>query len=230
VREQDRPRHRRLRLLGIAIAAYGLIGLVLFVAVAVAINGPLERALGLAVALDHERTALVETMTQARTALEDMSLGVSGADRSLGDAKAATDRAAGIANGLASNMFGLRDSMSISILGTQPLLGLASGFDASGQQLAALGAELTTVGTSLDDNRAAVSLTSADLARLALSVGELTTLVRDSPGVQISTASLDAIRLAVYAICGWLAVFAAGCLIGGFYLVRLGGASRPTSS
>jgi hypothetical protein len=169
-------------------------------------------------------------MTQARTALEDMSLGVSGADKSLGDAKAATDRAAGIANGLASNMFGLRDSMSISILGTQPLQGLAGGFDASGQQLAALGVELTTLGTSLDDNRTAVSVTSADLARLALSVGELTTLVRDSPGVQISTASLDAVRLAVYAICGWLAVFAAGCLIGGFYLVRLGGASRPTSS
>lgn len=210
-----------------ALATYGVIGLILFVVVAVAINRPLERAHNLSVALDQERTALIETMGQARTTLEDMSLGVGGADTSLGDAKAATDRAAGIANTLASSMFGLRDSMALSIFGTQPLAGLASGFDSSGQQLSTLGTELTTIGVSLNENRSAVSTTSTDLAKLAVSLGELTTLVRDSPDVEISTASLDAVRLAVYAICGWLAVFALGCVIGGVYLIRLGGTYRP---
>ncbi|MDL2335099.1 MAG: hypothetical protein QFC55_03610 [Chloroflexota bacterium] len=224
--ERPRRRHPRLRLLGVALAAYGLIGLILFFTVAVAINRPLERAHNLSVTLDQERAALVETMGQARTTLEDMSLGVSGTDTSLGDAKAATDRAAGIANSLATSMFGLRDSMSLTIFGAQPLAGLASGFDTSGQQLSTLGTELTTIGVSLNNNRAAVSTTSTDLAKLALSLGELTTLVRDSPDVEISTASLDAVRLAVYAICGWLAVFALGCVIGGLYLVRLGGRNR----
>jgi hypothetical protein len=224
--ELNRRRHPRLRLLGVAVAAYGLIGLILFVAVAVAINQPLERAHNLSVSLDEQRAALVETMGQARTTLEDMSLGVGSADMSLGDAKAATDRAAEIANGLATSMFGLRDSMSLSIFGAQPLAGLASGFDNSGQQLATLGTQLTTIGTSLNNNRAAVSTTSTDLAKLALSLGQLTTMVRDSPGVEISTASLDAVRLAVYAICGWLAVFALGCVVGGAYLFRLGGRSR----
>lgn len=224
----DRPRQRlpRLRLLGLALAAYGVIGLILFVMVAVAINRPLERAHNLSVTLDQERAALVETMGQARTTLEDMSLGVNGADTSLGDAKAATDRAAGIANSLATSMFGLRDSMSLTIFGAQPLAGLASGFDNSGQQLSTLGTELTTIGVSLNDNRAAVSTTSTDLAKLALSLGELATLVRDSPDVEISTASLDAVRLAVYAICGWLAVFALGCVVGGLYLIRQGGRNR----
>lgn len=210
-----------------ALAAYGVIGLILFVAVAVAINRPLERAHNLSVTLDQERAALIETMGQARTTLEDMSLGVGGADTSLGDAKAATDRAAGIANTLASSMFGLRDSMGLSIFGAQPLVGLASGFDNSGQQLSTLGTELTTIGVSLNENRSAVSTTSTDLAKLAVSLGELTTLVRDSPDVEISTASLDAVRLAVYAICGWLAVFALGCVIGGVYLIRRGATYRP---
>jgi hypothetical protein len=224
--DHPRRRHPRLRLLGLAVALYGLIGLVLFVVVAIAINRPLERAHALSVSLDQERAALVETMGQARTTLEDMSLGVGGVDTSLGDAKAATDRAALIASSLASSMFGLRDAMQISIFGAQPLAGLAAGFDNSGQQITGLATELTTIGTSLNDNRASVSVTSTDLAKLALSLGELTTLVRESPDVEISTASLDAIRIAVYAICGWLAVFALGCVVGGLYLVRLGGRSR----
>ena len=227
--ERPRRRERRLRLLGVALAAYGLTGLILFVAVAIAINGPLERAHNLSVTLDDERAALIETMGQARTTLEDMSVGVSGADTSLGNAKTATDRAAGIANSLATSMFGLRDSMSLTIFGAQPLAGLAAGFDDSGQQLSTLSTELTTIGVSLNNNRTAVSTTSTDLAKLALSLGELTTLVRDSPGVEISTASLDAVRLAVYAICGWLAVFALGCVIGGVYLILLGGRNRPTA-
>jgi hypothetical protein len=106
------------------------------------------------------------------------------------------------------------------------LAGLASGFDNSGQQITELATQLTTIGTSLNDNRASVSITSTDLAKLALSLGQLTTLVRESPDVEISTASLDAIRIAVYAICGWLAVFALGCVVGGLYLVRIGGRSR----
>ena len=59
-----------------------------------------------------------------------------------------------------------------------------------------------------------------------MSLGQLTTMVSNSPDVEISTASLDAVRLAVYAICGWLAVFALGCIIGGAYLFRLGGNRR----
>ena len=223
-----RPSHHRRRLLGLGLVAYGVIGLILFVAVAVAIDRPLERAQALSASLDQERAQLVATMSQAQTALADMSLGVGGVDTSLSDAKGATERAATIASSLATNMFGLRDAMSLSIFGAQPLIGLAGGFDTSGQQLSTLGTELTTIGTSLDANRGAVTTASTDLGQLAQSLGSLTSLVSASPDVEISTASLDAVRLAVYAICGWLAVFALGCILGGAYLVRPGGSGRPT--
>lgn len=221
-----RPRHTRLRVLGVVLAAYGLVGLFLFAYVAVAVNRPLERAQALSASVEQERLALVETLGQAQQTLLGMSQGVGRMDVSLADAKAATDRASGLTAGLASSMFGLRDAMSLSIFGAQPLLGLASGFDTSGQQLTALGADLATIGASLDTNRSDVATTSADLADLATSVGRLTTMVNDSPGVEISTASFDAIRLAVYAICGWLAVLALGCVVGGVYLVNVGGRSR----
>ena len=221
-----RSRHPRLRILGIVLAAYGLAGLFLFAFVAVAINRPLERAQALSASVEQQRLALVETLGQAQATLDGMSEGVGGMDTSLADAKAATDRASGITAGLAASMFGLRDAMSLSIFGAQPLLGLASGFDTSGQQLTALGADLTAIGVSLDTNRSDVAATSANLADLAVSVDQLTTMVSDSPGVEISTASLDAVRLAVYAICGWLAVLAVGCVVAGAYLIQMGGRAR----
>ena len=213
-------------MLGFGLAAYGLLGLFLFAYVAVAINRPLERAQALSASVEQQRLALIETLKQAQSTLEGMSEGVDGMDTSLADAKAATDRASGITTGLATSMFGLRDAMSLSIFGAQPLLGLASGFDTSAQQLTALGADLTAIGVSLDTNRSNVATTSANLADLATAVGQLTTMVSDSPGVEISTASLDAIRLAVYAICGWLAVLALGCVLAGAYLVSVGGRAR----
>jgi hypothetical protein len=222
-----RPRHPRLRVLGVVLAAYGLVGLLLFAYVAVAINRPLERAQALSASVEQERLALVQTLGQAQQTLAGMSQGVGGMDASLADAKAATDRASGLTAGLATSMFGLRDAMSLSIFGAQPLIGLASGFDVSGQQLTQLGADLATIGASLDTNRSDVATSSANLAELAASVGQLTTMVDDSPGVEISTASLDAVRLAVYAICGWLAVLALGCVVAGIYLVQAGG--RPRS-
>lgn len=224
--QRVRPRHPRLRLVGLVVAAYGLVGLLMFVTVAVAINGPLERARALTVSLDEDREGLVATMEQARATLVDMSLGVGGVDESLANAQGATDRAATISTSLASSMFNLRDAMSITILGTQPLQGLAAGFDTSGQQLSALATDLATISSSLNTNRGAVETTSASLGKLAVSLAELRVLVRDSPDVEISTASLDAVRLAVYAICGWLAVLALGCVVGGLYLYRWGGRSR----
>jgi hypothetical protein len=161
-----------------------------------------------------------------------MGQGVNRMDTSLADARAATDRASAISRNIAFSMYQLRDAMTISVFGVQPFVGLAAGFDSTGQQLDLLGADLTTIGASLDTNRGDVITTSANLAELADSVGELTALVRDGPAVDISSATLDAIRLAVYAICGWLILFAAGCVLGGAYLFRIGRhhAAHPTST
>ena len=221
-----RPRRRpRLQLLGIGLAGYGITGLVLLVLIALAINRPLERAQQLSASVEAQRVALIDALDQAEVTIDQMAAGVGRMDTSLADAKAVTDRAAAIAHGVAASMFRLRDAMALTIFGAQPLIGLAAGFDQSGQQLDLLGVDMRTIGAALEVNRADVVTTATNLTQLAVSVGTLTTAVREGPSVDISTATLDAVRLAVYAIAAWLGVFAVGCVIAGLYVIVLG--SRP---
>jgi hypothetical protein len=214
-------RRGRLRLVGAGLALYGLIGIVLFIAIAVNVARPLERARQLAESVDSERAALIDSLTQAETTIRQMSTGITGMDTSLADAKTAIDQASTISHGVASNMYGLRDAMSIDIpLIGQPLSGLAPGFDSSGQNLDALGTNVAAIGTALEANRTDVNATAVNLSDLADSVHGLTTSVRDGPAVTVSTKTLDAVRFAVYAVTAWLVLFAIGCLVAGAYLIN----------
>jgi hypothetical protein len=204
-----------------ALIGYGAIGIVLFVVVALAVSRPLERAQALGASVEEQRAGVIDTLDQAQVTIEQMGEGVRHMDVSLADARAATDRASSISRNVALSMYQLRDAMSLTVFGVQPFLGLASSFDSSGQQLDLLGSDLSAIGASLDTNRGDVVTTADNLAELADSVGELTAMVREGPAVDISTATLDTIRFAVYAICGWLILLAVGCLLAGLYLFRL---------
>lgn len=224
-----RGRRPALRLLGLGLTVYGLIGIAIFVMVALSISRPLERARTLSESVEEQRAALVDALDQAEVTIEQMSGGVGGMDTSLADARAATDRAALIATGVSTSMFSLRDSMmlSIPIIGGQPLAGLAPGFDNTGQQLALLSQDLTGIGTALDLNRTDVIATAADLSDLADAVGELSRAVSEGPTVDIASETLDAIRMAIYAVAGWLVLLAVGCMVAGLYLL-MGGRRRAT--
>jgi hypothetical protein len=212
-------RRRRQRLFGAVLIGYGAIGIVLFAVIAFSIGGPLERARQLSASVEAQRGALIDSLDQAEETILLMSGSVERMDDSLSDAKAATDRAAVIAQGVQASMFALRDSMTVSIFGAQPLIGLAAGFDQTGQQLGLLAGHLTTIGASLDVNRADVVLTGASMRLLAESVSELTETVREGPRVELSMATLEAVRLSVYAVAAWMALFAVGCVAAGLYLI-----------
>jgi uncharacterized protein YoxC len=207
------------------LAIYGLIGIAIFVVVAVGVARPLERAERLSESVDQERAALVDSLRQAETTIRGMSTSVSNMDTSLGDAKTAIDQATSIAHQAASSMYGLRDAMSLSIFGAQPLIGLATNFDTTGQNLDQLGTDVAAIGTALEQNRADVATTSQNLTDLADSVHALTQTVEDGPAVAISSTTLDAIRLALYAVTAWMTLLAVGCLVSGLFL--LSASRRP---
>lgn len=215
-----RSSRARLRVLGAALAIYGTVGIVLFVVVAINVARPLERARELAESVDQERTALVDSLGQAETTIRGMSTSVTNVGASLNEAKTAIDQAAGISHDAASSMYGLRDAMNISIFGNQPLVGLAGNFDTTGQNLDALGNQVTAIGTALGANQADVGTTSQNLTDLADSVHGLMVSVRDGPALGIRPETLDAIRLTLYAVVAWMALFAVGCLAGGLYLLN----------
>jgi len=216
-------RGRRIQALGIALIGYGVIGVIIFVIVATAINRPLERIRELSESVEQQRVALVASMDQAETTIRQMSVGVGRMDTSLTNARTATQRSSGIALGVSTSMYGLRDAMSIEIpLIGQPLLGLAGGFDQAATQLQLLSQDLAIIGTSLDTNRADVIATAENLAELAGTVSTLTESVRTGPGVGISEEALDSFRLAIFAVAGWLLLFAVGCALVGLYLIVAG--------
>ena len=224
---ETRRRRPAVRVFGLGLIAYGLIGIGIFAVVAMSINRPLERARSLSESVEEQRAALIDALDQAEVTIDQMADGVGGMDTSLTDARAATDRASLIATGVSTSMFSLRDSMMVTlpIIGGQPLIGLAPGFDNSGQQLALLSQDLTAIGAALDLNRADVISTAGDLRELATAVSDLSEAVSDGPTVDISLETLDAMRLAIYAVAGWLVLLAIGCVVAGLYLL-LGGRRR----
>lgn len=212
----------RLRVLGLALMIYGLIGIGLFAVLALGVTRPLERAQRLAGSVEGQRAALVDTLTEAETTIRQMSVGVGRMDASLADAKAATDRASTISRGVAASMFQLRDTMSLEIpLLGQPLAGLAPSFDQSGQNLNLLGEDVAAIGEALEANRGDVTLTAESLADLADAVGAMTTSVEEGPRVSISSATLEAVRLAIFAVAAWMVLLAVGCMLAGLYVLAI---------
>ena len=219
-----RRRGRRTQLTGLALIVYGLVGIAIFVFVAQAINRPLERVRELSESVEEQRAALVASMEQAEETIRQMSAAVGNMDTSLTDAKTATDRSSTISSGLANSMFLLRDQMfiTIPIIEAQPFVGLAPGFDQTGQQLSQLSIDLATIGTSLDQNRSDVVATSGNLVDLAESVGDLTEAIQTGPPVAITEDAVDSFRLAIFAIAGWVVLFAVACVLAGLYLIFSG--------
>ena len=213
-------RRTNMRIIGAALAVYGLVGIVIFVGVAVAVGRPLERAQQLSGSLDQQRTALVDSLSKAEATIRGMSTSATNVDASLGQATTAVDHAATVSHGLATSMYGLRDAMSITILGAQPFVGLSGSFDVSGQNLDQLGNDLTAISTALQTNSADVSTTAQNLTDLADSIHALMVSIRDGPQLAISSGTLDALRLAVYALTGWMAILALGCLVAGIWLLN----------
>ena len=89
-------------MLGAALALYGLVGIVLFVVIAVNVARPLERARQLSESVDEQRAALVDSLSEAETTIRQMSTSVDRMDDSLSEAKIAIDQAATISHGVAS--------------------------------------------------------------------------------------------------------------------------------
>jgi len=210
-----------LRAAGVGLLVYGVIGIVIFAAVAVGLSAPLDRAQQLAGSLEEQRQAVIQSLDRAETTIQSMSGAVGQMDVSLGEVKTAIDRSSGIAHGVATSMYGLRDATGLSILGAQPLIGLADSFDTSGRNLDQLGDDIANIGVALDANRGDATLTAQNLADLADSVGELTASMTDSPSLEVSTQTIAAVRLAVYAVTGWLVLLALGCVVAGGYLLAV---------
>lgn len=208
-------RRRALRIIGTVLIGYGVLGIGLFAAVALAIDRPIDQAGELTVSIEGQRGALLDSLQQASTTIDQSASGVRGMQTSLVQARAATDRASTLSRGVATSMYQLRDAMAVSILGTQPLIGLATSFDQAGQQLELLGEDVAAIGQALEENRDDAETVAAALDNLRSSVEDLTERVREGPRLEVASKALAQLRLGLYAVVAWMAALAVGSVVGG---------------
>jgi hypothetical protein len=208
-------RRRWLRAVGTVLIAYGVLGILLFAAVAYAVERPIDEAGRLTVSIEGQRGALLASLEQASATIDEAAAGMRGMDASLEQAGQATERASLLSIGVATSMYELRNAMELTVFGVQPLIGLAAGFDESGRQLELLAQDVAEIGTALEANRDDAGAVADSLAELSQAVAQLTEAVREGPSLEVSSDALEGMRLAIYGVIAWMLALAVGCVAGG---------------
>jgi hypothetical protein len=209
---------RRLRLLAAVLIGYGVLGLMTLLVAALLAAGPLDQLAGLGQALATQRVALVDTLGQTSSALDEASASVQNLHTSLSDARSAAAAAATLSRQLSTTMNGLEAAMGIQILGTRPLAQLQAGFAQASSQLQDLGMRLDGIGTAIDRNDADLLQQRQNLSALRDSVSGLQSGVRDTILPSFSPGAVTLMRIALWLLALWLAILALASLVTGLLL------------
>ena len=210
----------RRRPLGLALVAYGIAGIVLIAAAGILVGGAIEQLASVSSQVGGQRDALVATLRATSVALDNASTGMGDVGTSLSAAQESSDRAAGLARSLRDTLAGLARAMDVSIFGTQPLAGLATGFDQAARQSDELATSLDEVGGALERNSGGLDTTERDLVALRDRVDRLVESLEATPLV-VAPAPLLA-KLALLGLLLWLGVPAMASVIIGLRLMRPG--------
>ncbi len=209
---------RRLRLLAAVLIGYGLLGLLALLVAALLAAGPLDQLAGLGQALATQRVALVDTLGQTSSALDETSASVQSLHTSPSDAGSAAASAATLSRQLSTTMNGLEAAMGIQILGTRPLAQLQAGFAQPSSQLQDLGTRLDGIGTAIDRNDADLIQERQNLSALRDSVSGLQAGVRDTILPSFSPGAVTLMQIAMWLLVLWLAILALASLVAGLLL------------
>lgn len=218
-RRADRRRRQRMRLLGSGLLVYGLVGAILFALLGLYVGRPIQRLGELAASVEDQRVLALEALDRAADTLGQTAAGVINMDNSLARVQLATGQASTISRGVGTSLRDLADTMSIEVFGIQPFVGLAVGFDQSGDQLDQLADDVANVGDALTDNRRDAANVGRSLNELSLTVARLSVSVRAAPSVDFGDGSLEALTFGLVAISAWLLMLAVGCVAGGAGLI-----------
>jgi hypothetical protein len=153
------------RRLSTLLVAFGLVGTVLFGALAVTllISSPSLLNAG-------ETGGSIES---ARQLADDSAAALRDLDRTLANSSDALDDSARTLNDLAATMRSGADALRISVLGQQPFSAVANQFASTADQAAATAQSITVTAGSVASIRAAIALMIADLGSLRTQLDEL---------------------------------------------------------
>lgn len=218
---RSRFARRRYSLAALVFIVYGLFGVAILSVSAVAISTPLTGLDDLTGSLERDRAALVRSLRTTSEAIGSASTGVGNVGASLTQARRSSDQAAALARDVSGTMSELAQAMNLSILGAQPLIGLAPSFQRAAQGLSDMGTNLEGIGSALSQNTTDTTAVAARLSQVRGDLGELARLVDEGPRLELPLAAISSLRLVLYALVGWLLLMAFTSLFVGVWLLRL---------
>jgi len=209
---------RRRRYLGLGLLAYGLAGLLLLAVAGAVIGGAMDQLIAVGGRVGEQRDALLDTLRATSQTMRNASSGVGNVGESLDAARESADHAAGLARSLGTTLHDLAAAMSVQIFGTQPLAGLASGFDRAAGQSDELAGDLDQVAAALGRSASDLETSRQDLAVLSERVDVLVASVETVPFGVGQDPSI--VKLVLTGLLVWLALPAFGSIGLGVALMR----------
>jgi hypothetical protein len=210
-----------MRALGVVLILYGALGLVLVGAGAVVGVDAVAR-------VEHLSENVEGSLAAATTTVQNTADSFDGFETSLSEANAAARNAAEVMRDSSVTMASLAGAMSLTILGTQPLLPLAQDFERGAEQLAVLSRDLDRLGVALSANIDDVSAIRDDLRSLGERLDRLTAGGGAAAnGVTGGTSGVP-LRLLFGGLLAWLALQAVTALVAGIVLLRRASAPPTT--
>jgi hypothetical protein len=205
-----------MRFLAWLLALYAVAGTVLVVA-AFLVGGPLVDR------VDRLTNSATRTMDAATAAAHAAADALDGFDTSLGEARDSATEASDLSRETAGTVDALAAAMTLSVLGSQPLLPLADEFSATAGRMRELGDNLEAVGTALATNRGDLVAVSAEMRELADSMDELGGRVREE-----RTSGDIPLTWLYYGFLVWQVLPITAAAIGAAWLFRHGRVTGPS--
>jgi len=204
----------RRRRQGLALIAFGAVGLAILLVLGIIVIGPLRGLGSAATSLDDQRTRVAELLPAAADALDSAATAASNAGTSLHSSGQSARDGASLLVRLASAMEGMSDASRVSILGNQPFASLSDELAAVATQSRALATDLETTADGLDANVADSEATAArfrelggqlDRLRLELEASGAASTAQ-SGGLQGLGTQVAILSVVLLALLVWLAV------------------------
>jgi len=215
-------RYQFLRSAAIAFVVYGLLGLFIAAAMLVVGISTFGQVLTLQTTLESERVALVQSIRTVSGTLRDTAATTADFQKSIDNARGAADQASKLTNDSAGTFRGLGTNLgALTILGFQPLAGVAPQFDSSADQLQQVAISLGTTRDALAQNGSDIQRVGADLGQLQVQLDRVATSLSQPGVLGLEPQGLLPFQVAFYGMCLLVILQSAFSLVAGVVLYRL---------
>lgn len=220
-------RYRFLRSAAVALGLYGVLGLLIAAAMLVVGISTFGQVTSLQQTLESERLALVRSIRTVSGTLRDTAGATSDFQMSIDNARGAADQASKLANDSAGTFRQMGSSAAvISILGFQPLAGIAPQFTSSADQLQQMAISLGATRDALAQNRSDVQRVGADLSDLQVQLDAVAASLSQPGLLGLEPQGLLPFQVAFYGMCLLVILQSAFAIVAGVVLYRLQSASE----